>query len=171
MWPVPNTLLGLTMAWQDRDAGQGENGMNRKTQLSSFLMLPMMLLACTAEPPPQQAEAEQPIDSNAPPPAIEPLASVPAATTATASVVPDAPSGSMVVYTCDNGSSLTVTYDQYGALVKLPTGSTMLPRAESASNGYDEAYLGEELSLYRTGGVVQLQLSGKARNCTRASAG
>jgi hypothetical protein len=77
----------------------------------------------------------------------------------------------MVVYGCDDGSGLTVTYDKYSALVKLPTGSTMLSRAESASNGGDGAYLGEELSLHRSGNVVQLQGAGKTRICTQSQTG
>ncbi|HVR81225.1 MAG TPA: hypothetical protein VHF02_03950 [Luteimonas sp.] len=75
----------------------------------------------------------------------------------------------MVVYVCDDRSGLTVTYDEYTALVKLPTGSTTLSRAESS--GGDEAYLGEELSLYRNGNTVQLQVAGKSRICTRSSGG
>jgi len=73
----------------------------------------------------------------------------------------------MVVYACDDGSGVTVTYDEYSALVKLPTGSTMLNRAE-ASEGGTVAYLGEELSLYRDGNFVQLQGAGKTRTCNKS---
>lgn len=76
--------------------------------------------------------------------------------------------GSMIVYACEDGSSVTVTYDKYSALVKLPTGSTTLSRAESLSGGGDEAYLSEELSLYRNGNLVQLQSAGKTRACSKA---
>jgi hypothetical protein len=71
-----------------------------------------------------------------------------------------------VVYACDDGQSVTVTYDESGALVKLPSGSTMLPRADIATQGGDTAYLGEELSLYRSGNSVQLEVAGKPRLCS-----
>ena len=77
----------------------------------------------------------------------------------------------MVVYACEDGSGVTVTYDKYNALVKLPAGSTMLSRAESASGGGSDAYLGEELSLYRNGNLVQLQVDGKTRACTETPTG
>ncbi|WP_202845532.1 hypothetical protein [Luteimonas saliphila] len=73
--------------------------------------------------------------------------------------------GSMVVYSCDDGRGLTVTYDRHSALVKLASGSTMLTRAEEASYGGRDAYLGEELSLYRSGDVVQLDVAGKSSVC------
>lgn len=77
------------------------------------------------------------------------------------------------MYTCDDGSDLTVTYDKYSALVKLPAGSTMLSLAESESeysNGND-VHLSEELSLYRNGDLVQLFNAGKSRVCTKSSVG
>lgn len=76
----------------------------------------------------------------------------------------------MVVYACNGGRHLTVTYDEYGAMVKLPNGSTTLTRAEEASFGGRNAYLGEELSLYRHGNTVQLEIAGKSRTCTQAPA-
>ncbi len=66
---------------------------------------------------------------------------------------------------------MTVTYDKYTALVKLPTGSTMLSRAEAASSPGTDAYLGEELSLYRNGNVVQLQVAGKTHGCMESPLG
>ena len=143
--------------------------MNQNVRIAGLLLLPMMMLACTSEQ--SQGEAEVAQENMNPPPTAEPLEPVPPANAPATSSAAVATSGSMVVYTCDDGSGLTVTYDKYGALVKLPTGSTMLSRAESASSSYDEAYMGEELSLYRTGGVVQLQVTGRARNCTRIPVG
>lgn len=72
------------------------------------------------------------------------------------------------MYACDDGSGVTVTYDKYGALVKLPTGSTMLSRAEAASSSGNDAYLGEELSLYRSGNLIRLQVAGKTHACTES---
>jgi len=140
--------------------------MNQKARMASLMMLPLMMLGCTPERSTEQVEVERPADElSANPAAVEPLAPLPAV------AAPSTPSGSMVVYACDDGGGLTITYDKYGAMVKLPTGSTMLSRAEASSSSYDEAYIGEELSLYRTGGAVQLQLAGKARNCTRMPTG
>lgn len=73
------------------------------------------------------------------------------------------------MYSCNDGKTLTVTYDEHSAMVKLPTGSTTLSRAEEASSEGREAYLGEELSLYRDGDIVQLEISGKSRICTEAA--
>jgi hypothetical protein len=74
----------------------------------------------------------------------------------------------MVLYACDDKSSLTLTYEANSVLVKLPTGSTMLSRAELVPNGGGEAYIGEELSVHRNGSVVQLQSDGKLHTCTES---
>lgn len=141
--------------------------MNWNTRITTGLMLAAMMAACTPSQHSSEPEVAQPGESTPEPaPAAEYSESTPAAPAPAAA--PDTAAGSMVVYTCDDGSGLTVTYDEYAALVKLPTGSTMLSRAESGSNGGNEAYLGEELSLYRNGNLVQLQVAGKSRNCTRS---
>jgi hypothetical protein len=131
--------------------------------MTTGLMLAALLAACSQSPPPADAEVAQPADaSSASLPAAqapEPASTVPA---------PVAPTGSMVVYACDDGSGVTVTYDEYTALVKLPTGSTMLSRADGASERGLDAYLGEELSLYRNGNVVELQVAGKSRMCNQS---
>lgn len=75
----------------------------------------------------------------------------------------------VIVYACDDGRSLIVTYAEHSALVKLPTGSIALPRAESASSGDGDAYAGEELSLYREGNRVQLQSGDALRTCTEST--
>lgn len=137
--------------------------MNQRIRLTLGLMLASIMAACSPAQPP--AEVAQPAeDMSASPPAEPPVPAptVPAADTA---------SGSMVVYACEDGSGVTVTYDKYGALVTLPTGSTMLSRAEAASSGGNDAYLGEELSLYRNGNLVRLQVAGKTRACTESPTG
>jgi len=145
-------------------------GMRQGITVTTGLMLAAMMVACSPSKPPEQSEAVQPAeDASASLPAAEPAAPAPVAPAPT-TPAPDAPAGSMVVYACDDGSGLTVTYDKYGALVKLPTGSTMLPRAEAASGGGGDAYLGEELSLYRNGNLVQLQTAGKSHTCTQSPA-
>lgn len=145
--------------------------MNPGIRMMVGLMLAAMTAACSPTPtqPPDEPEAAQPTEyMPAPSPAAEPSEPMPAGPTPVAPAA-SAAYGSMVVYVCDDGSGLTVTYDEYSALVKLPTGSTMLSRAESVSNGGDVAYLGEELSLYRNDNNVQLQGAGKPRICAAGS--
>lgn len=145
--------------------------MNRLTRTMTGLML-VAMAACSPSQPSggTEAEAGQTAESMPePPPAAESPDPMPAAPMP-AAPAPDTSSAGMVVYACDDGSGLTVTYDENGALVKLPTGSTMLSRAEPMSNG-DEAYIGEELSLYRDGNLVELQAGGKARVCTNSATG
>ena len=147
--------------------------MSQGISMMAGLMLAAMMAACSPSQPPAESEATQSAEGMpAPPPVAEPSEPMPAEPTSTpAAPAVSTPSGSMVVYVCDDGSGLTVTYDEYSALVKLPTGSTMLSRAESVSDGGDGAYLGEELSLHRNGNTVQLQSSGKTRICTNAPTG
>lgn len=140
--------------------------MSQRKRMTAGLMLVAMMAACSQSQPPAEPEASQPAeDISASPPAAEPPAPAPVAPSSGTT------SGSMVVYNCEDGSGLTVTYDKHSALVKLPTGSTMLSRAEGASNGGNDAYLGEELSLYRNGNLVQLQVAGKSRACTESPIG
>ena len=137
--------------------------MSQRVRMMTGLILVATMAACSPSPPPNQPEVEQPAESMSEP---LPTAESPGPTPAVPAIDPEP--GSMVVYACDDGSGLAVTYDEHGALVKLPTGSTMLSRAESVSNGSGEAYLGEELSLYRDGDLVHLQGAGKPRVCTQS---
>lgn len=146
--------------------------MNPKMQLAASVVLAAMLAACSPSQPSDKAETTPPAEIMPPEPLpvaepYGPTTASPAAPVATASTPP----GSMVVYACGDGSSLTVTYDEYAALVKLPSGSTMLSRAEPVSSSGSEAYLGEELSLYRNGNTVELQVAGKSRTCTQSPTG
>ena len=138
--------------------------MRHGLRVTTGLLLAVVLAGCSQSRPPVEAEVAQPAEgsSAALPAAVEVVEPAPAVTAAAA------PSGSMVVYGCDDGSGVTVTYDEYTALVKLPTGSTMLSRADGASEGGIDAYLGEELSLYRNGDLVELQVAGKTRACNRS---
>ena len=137
--------------------------MHQGLRMTTGLLLAATLAACSQSRPPEAAEVAPPADDSS---VSLPAAALPEP--APAAAAPDAPSGSMVVYACDDGSGVTVTYDEYSALVKLPTGSTMLNRAEGASEGGTVAYLGEELSLYRDGNFVQLQGAGKTRTCNKS---
>ena len=122
--------------------------MNQRTRLTMGLFLAGALVACSPSEPVGETEAErmEAADAQSTLPAI---AEPPAAAAVVSA--PVTASGSMVVYACDNGSGVTVTYDKFTALVKLPSGSTTLSRAEGASSPGNDAYLGEELSLYRNG--------------------
>lgn len=142
--------------------------MNQNMRIATGVILIAMLAACSQSKPPSDPEAVQPADSMpaadsapAPPPATEePIPAVSAAAPTT---------GSMVVYACDDGSGVTVTYDKYTALVKLPSGSTTLSRADAASRNGEQAYLSEELSLYRNGNSVRLESAGRSHLCAGKS--
>lgn len=138
--------------------------MNLKARMMTGLVSATMVAACSPSPAPETSEISQSAQdaySAAPEVALPPP--MPTQTAHVPAAVP----GSMVVYACVDGSGLTVTYDKYSALVKLPSGSTMLSRAETASNSGNDAYLGEELSLYRNGDLVELLAEGKSRTCTK----
>ena len=137
--------------------------MRQKLRLTTGLMLAAILAACSQSRPPAEPEVAQPAEDSS---AALPAAALPE--TAPAVPAPEAASGSMVVYACDDGSGVTVTYDEYTALVKLPAGSTMLTRAEAASVDGVDAYLGEELSLYRDGNLVQVKVAGKSHVCNQS---
>lgn len=145
--------------------------MSLAKRTATVVTLAVMMAACSQSPPAPEPEpvAEEPAEPMPGPPAAE---SPEPATTAPGPAGPasSAPNGNVVAYACDDGSGLTVTYDEYSAMVKLPTGATTLSRAESPSAGGAEAYLGEELSLYRDGHLVQLHGAGKPRTCTAAQA-
>jgi hypothetical protein len=146
--------------------------MNQNARVATGLILAAMMAACSPSQPSEGPEATQPAEILPPDPlpAAQPSEPTPAIPTPPVAAT-GTPPGSMVVYACGDGSSLTVTYDEYAALVKLPTGSTMLSRAGSGSNSGSEAYLGEELSLYRNGNIVELQVAGKSRTCTQSPSG
>jgi len=143
--------------------------MNQRTRLTAGLILIATMTACSPSQPPAEPEAVQPPETaSAPAPAPAPE---PAPERAPAIPAANAPPQNMVVYACDDGSGLTVTYAEYSAMVKLPSGSTALPRAESASGGAGDVYVGEEMSLHRDGTRVQLQGAGAPRTCNETPTG
>ena len=145
--------------------------MNQNARVLAGFFLVTIMVACSPSQPADEPEITRPAEIGPDPlPAIEAAEPTPATATPPVAMAGALP-GSMAVYACGDGSSLTVTYDEYAALVKLPTGSTMLPRTEPGSNSGSEAYIGEELSLYRNGNMVELQVAGKSRTCTRSPTG
>lgn len=142
--------------------------MNQTVRITTIVaILAAMLAACSRSEPATEPAAEQPADAAAVPSAAdEPLAPAPAAPLPETAA---APAGSMVVYACDDGSGVTVTYDKHSALVKLPTGSTTLSKADPESPLGPNAYLSEEMTLSRSGNSVRLQVAGKSHTCTGQS--
>lgn len=92
---------------------------------------------------------------------------LPPADTATAPLAENAD----ILYTCDDGSDLRVTYSGGRANIALPDGSIatapLSASATQASGG--EVYVGELVGLRRIGAVVELQQdSVPARRCREA---
>jgi len=139
--------------------------MTPRVRTLTALLLGSLVAACSAPEPPAAAPEAQISAETAPAPAADTDR-----TSSNTAPVPPATPG-LVTYACDDGSGLSVTYAEYSALVKLPKESIALPRAESASKEAGDAYIGEELSLYRDGNRVQLQGSGTPRTCTESPAG
>lgn len=137
--------------------------MRHAARIAIGLMLAATLMACSRSRTPEDPDVAQ--GAEAASVALPALAEVPEPARAIAAPGAEIPAGDMVVYACDDGSGVTVTYDQHTALVKLPSGSTMLNRADPPPENGIDAYLGEELSLYRDGNMVQLQVLGKPRIC------
>jgi hypothetical protein len=81
--------------------------------------------------------------------------------------------GADIVYTCEDGSDLRVTYSSAIANVTLSDGSIVaLPRSPAAgSQAGGDVYVGEAIGLRRIGGVVELQQDeAQTRRCREAGA-
>lgn len=108
--------------------------------LSAPILFLLMLAACSA---PQASAAGD--DTTQP------------ATPASPAILPaQLPATESVTYACADGGSLQIDYAAYEATVHLDSGAAVLPRAESASSGGDDIYVGETVSLQRDGDGVQL---------------
>jgi membrane-bound inhibitor of C-type lysozyme len=75
---------------------------------------------------------------------------------------PDVASGAhQVSYRCADGSSLDVVYAGANAELRWPDGRRLvLPRAESASKGGSDVYVGDTVSLQHDGDNLQLHGNG-----------
>ncbi len=80
------------------------------------------------------------------------------------------PAAGEISYRCSDGGTLSVGYGAHDATVGLPDGRRVtLPRAESASRGGGDVYVGEALSLSRQGRHVQLfQDESPRRDCSES---
>lgn len=106
----------------------------------SILALAFTLSCASCEPPPSDPATRATL------PAPEPEQAAPATVAIGATR-----------YTCDDGSALGVRYVADRAQVELPDGRTVtLPKAQSASKGGGEAFVGEALALQRDGDDIQL---------------
>jgi hypothetical protein len=75
-------------------------------------------------------------------------------------------------YACDDGSAVSVIWGNDKARVELPDGRMVsLPKAQSASKGGGEVFVGDTVSLQREGDDIQLfQGAGEAQQCRLATA-
>lgn len=124
----------------------------RRTPLPLVLML--ACAACTQAPPTDPARrATVPDAASTPAPGASPE------------------SQAAIRYACDGGAAVEVAYGGDEARVTLPDGRLVaLPKAQSASKGGGEAFVGEAVSLQRDGDAIELfRDEGKALRC-RASA-
>lgn len=121
----------------------------------SLLPVFALALACSACGPapedPARRAAMQPAPAPAPP-AQSPGAGDPAR------------------YLCDDGSAATIAATGEQATVQLPEGRNVaLPKAQSASKGGGDVFVGETLSLQRDGDAVALFLEGGERTQCHAA--
>jgi len=125
----------------------------------------VMLLACSAcgptAPPTDPTRPATPQASEGPSPAA-----------VDSSSSADAAKGESQRYECDDGSVVRVTYgDEEQARIELPGGPTIsLPKAQSASKGAGDVFVGETISLQRNGHELQVvRTAGKTLQCRAAA--
>jgi Membrane-bound lysozyme-inhibitor of c-type lysozyme len=126
----------------------------------------VMLLACSAcgpaAPPTDPARPATPQASEGSSPAAPVDSSFSA----------DPAKGESQRYECDDGSVVRVTYgDEEQARIELPGGPTIsLPKAQSASKGAGDVFVGETISLQRNGDELQVvRTAGKTLRCRAAA--
>ena len=70
---------------------------------------------------------------------------------------PPAANGGEIAYRCDGDAVLWASYGNSNVTLRWPEGrSVTLPRAESASKGGGDVYVGDSVSLQRDGGRIEL---------------
>ena len=127
-----------------------------------FPAIAAALLACSAcgpaEPPADPARRATMPATQTPDPA--PPAAAPA---------PDPAAGDTPVrYACSDASTISVTWGNDQARIELPDGSlATLPKAQSASKGGGEVFVGDTVSLQRDGDDIELFAGdGPSRQCS-----
>jgi hypothetical protein len=125
-----------------------------------------ILLACSASgPTPPSAD---PARRATVPAAEAPRPAPPAAATSTGDTGRDAPRR----YACNDGSAVSVAWGDAQALIAIADDHTVtLPKAQSASKGGGEVFVGDTVSLQREGVDIELfQGAGAALQCRPAAA-
>jgi len=108
-------------------------------------------LACSACGPAPEDPARRAAVQSAPDTPATPAPAANAADEAAAGTPGNDSAGiGEVGYTCDDGSLLAVAWLDGHARLRLPDGRNVtLPKAESASDGEDDVFVGDEISLSR----------------------
>ncbi len=138
--------------------------MHRLRRRLVLLALAAACAACGQTPPPadpaRRASGPEPAQRPAP------VAQAPARPGS------DAGTRGTIRYACDDGSAVGIAYAGDEARVTLPDGRVVaLPKAQSASRGGGEVFVGEAVSLQRDGDGIQLfQDEGKALHCRAGAA-
>jgi hypothetical protein len=115
------------------------------SRLHFFAPVLLCAFACGCTPAGDTSDELQPAD-------------VPAATSpVTARPAPAPPANTTVAYHCTDGRTLEASYGEHDATLRWPGGrSVHLPRAESASKGAGDVYVGETVSLQRGPSRIEL---------------
>lgn len=111
---------------------------------SRLPIVPILLcaLACGCKPAGSPTDELQPAD-------------VPAATSP--DTAQPAPATATVAYRCTEGLTLEASYGEHDVTLRWPDGRNVrLPRAESASKGGGDVYVGETVSLQRGPSRIEL---------------
>lgn len=115
-----------------------------------FVPFLLCAFACGCTPAGDTSDELQPADV--------PAASSQAATEpAPAKPAPASPAATTVAYHCTDGRTLEASYGDHDVTLHWPGGrSVQLPRAESASKGGGDVYVGETVSLQRGPSRIEL---------------
>lgn len=102
------------------------------------------------------------------PSAAEPVAQTPDPSPSAAAASPAAATGTPVTYACTDASTVSVAWGDDQARVGFADGRTIsLPKAQSASKGGGEVFVGDTVSLQRDGDGIRLfDGEGAARQCS-----
>lgn len=136
----------------------------RRALLPAILIATLACSACGPAPedPARRATVQSGQDATA----------APAGGDTAAAVSEPAPGDDAVRYACGDGSTVAIDRQAEQARVELPDGrSVTLPKAQSASKGGGDVFVGETVSLQREGASAALFLAGGERsNCQPADA-
>jgi len=126
--------------------------------IPAFAAIALACSACGPSAPP----------SGQTPGAAEPAPQPPASSPPAAPTPPSAASGTAVAYTCTDASTVSVAWGNDQARIEFADGRAIsLPKAQSASKGGGEVFVGDTVSLQRDVDDIQLfDGEGPARRCS-----